>query len=165
MKPPPEPEHEHEAEPTRYLAAMQRLWNPTPIKRPRIDPNLLDLPWMDRSAEVLRYSILCVEHWLSQGGSLREFVRLNLWFGVILTVSAVLVIPPVTLVLQGAVKWTEMFSSIIGNIASVFIKLPPIILGIATIFIVVRWLGQQPRKDRRLHDRRHSHDGGFDGYH
>lgn len=162
MSPPPEPEHEHES--TR-LAVIHRLWDPTPIAPPTVDPNLQDLPWPARSAEILRYSILSIEHWLSQGGSLREFIRLNLWFGVILTIAAVLIVPPVTMVLEGAAKWTELLSAIIGNIAGIFIKLPPIVIGIATIFFVIRWLGQQPRKDRRLRDSRHHYDGGFDDYH
>lgn len=158
MNPPPEPDSNR---PNR-LAVIHRLWDPAPIDPPTVDPNLQDLPWPSRSAEVLRYSILSVEHWLSQGGSLREFIRLNLWFGVILTVAAVLIVPPVTMVLEGAARWSELLSAIIGNIASIFIKLPPIIIGIATAFFIVRWLGQQSSKAHSRHDRHHS---GFDDYH
>ena len=51
--------------------------------------DLHHLTWPERSAEVLRFTGLRIEHWLSRGGWLREWIRLNLWVAVILTVAAV----------------------------------------------------------------------------
>ena len=50
----------------------RRVWNPVPIQKPVISTDLEDLPWPERSAEVVRHALLSVEHWLSRGGWIRE---------------------------------------------------------------------------------------------
>lgn len=137
----------------------RRIWNPVPVPAPRIDPHLVRLSWPERSAEVVRHALLSAEHWLSGGGILREWLRLNIWVAVILTLAAVLVVPPVTAVLEGAAEWTGLLSKIVGNVTGAILGLPPIILGIATALIA--WKIIQRRRGARG-ARRYRDD--YDGY-
>lgn len=83
------------------LKLARRMWDPAPVPKPVIDPDLDQLGWPERCAEVVRHALLSVEHWLSRGGWLREWIRLNLWLAVVLIAATVLVIPPVTALLDG----------------------------------------------------------------
>jgi hypothetical protein len=138
----------------RVASIALRIWNPRPIPRPQIDSELAALCWPERCAEVVCFTLLSIEHWLSQGGLLREWIRLNLWLAVILTVVAVLVIPPVTAVLEAASEWTAIASAIVGNITEAILKLPPIVLALATLFLVVKAL-------QRLWQRRRVEQQGY----
>jgi hypothetical protein len=143
------------------LRLARRVWSPTPIPRPTILPDLHQLSWPERTAEVLRFTGLRLEHWLSRGGWLREWLRFNLWIAVILTVVAILVIPPVTAILEGARDWTGLVSATIGNINAAVTKLPPIVLAIATAFLLIKFL--QRRLLGRQQDQRSRRDDN-DGY-
>jgi hypothetical protein len=163
---PPDPEEEEiwrkaQSSPPpsgRLRHLVQSIWNPVPIAPPRINPHLGDLGWPERSAEVVRFTILGAEHWLSQRGLLREWIRVNLWLAIILTVAAVLLVPPVTAVLEGAAEWTELGSQIVGNVTDAILKLPPVVLGLATLFLVVRFLQRQWLR------RRHTEHARQDGW-
>ena len=146
----------------RLSSLVSRFWNPVPIPRPEIDVELASMSWPERTAEVICFTLLSIEHWLSQGGLLREWIRLNLWLAVILSVAAVLVVPPVTAVLEGASEWTAIVAAIIGNITEACLKLPPIVLALATLFLVVK-AGQRWWRRRQL-DQRHRQTEGFDQY-
>jgi hypothetical protein len=126
----------------------RRVWNPTPIPKPAIPTDLEQLSWPERSAEVVRHALLSIEHWLSSGGWLREWIRLNLWLGVVLIVAALLVVPPVTALLEGVRDWTGLLGATIGNINVAVAALPPIILALATAFLAVKLI-QRHRASRR----------------
>ncbi|MDP4899028.1 MAG: hypothetical protein NWR03_14760 [Akkermansiaceae bacterium] len=85
-------------------AGFEGVQNPVPLPPPVVDPDLERLNWPERVAEVSRYGVLCAEYWLSQRGTLWEWLRLNLWAAIVLTVAAILLIPPVTAVLKGAAE-------------------------------------------------------------
>lgn len=154
-----EPRHESSSRrESRSLSVVFRLWNPVPIPMPTVDPEFRDLPWLERSVEVIRFTLLSVEHWLSQRGVLREWIRLNLWFAVVLTVAAVLIIPPVTAVLEGAAEWTGLIGNVIENVTEAVLKLPPVVIGIATLLVLFR-LGW-----RQWHSNRGRRASGFDDY-
>src|SRR6266403_1897803 len=72
---------------------------------PRIDPQLTNLTPLERAAEVLRYSVLRAEYWLSPDGVMRQRVRfaLRLWVYVVI---AALIAPGVTAVIQHITGWT-----------------------------------------------------------
>src|SRR5881396_2307949 len=69
------------------------------LNPPRVDPQLTKLTPLERAAEVLRYSVLRAEYWLSPDGAMRERVRfaLRLWVYVVI---AALIAPGVTAVIQ-----------------------------------------------------------------
>ena len=70
------------------LARLGSRWQPHPLVVPAVDPELPALPAPSRCAEVLRYSVLRAEFWLSPGGSLREWLRLNVWLACVLAMWA-----------------------------------------------------------------------------
>lgn len=128
---------------------FQRTWDPDPLPKPRIDPSLELMNWPERSAEVLRHALLSVEYWLSRGGWLREWIRLNLWTGaVLIVVLSLIVVPPVTAILGGIRDWTGLLGATIGNINVAVATLPPIVLALATAFLAVKLI-QRHRAIRR----------------
>lgn len=146
---------------SRVLAVSRFLWNPAPLPPPVIDPDLEQLSWPERVAELSRYGLLGAEYWLSQGGTLREWLRLNLWAAIVLTVAAVLLVPPVTAVLKGAAEWTALLGEILENVSAAIMGLPPLVIGLATLLLLLR-IGQrywQRRKRGRSY-----RDDAFDGY-
>ena len=156
-------ETESSSDPGRHRNSLVRvsrhLWNPLPIARPVIEPDLPDLSWPERTAEVLRFTLLSVEHWLSRGGVLREWLRLNIWLAIILTVAAVLLVPPGTAVLEGAAEWTALSGEIVENVTTAVLKLPPIVIGLATILLMARLLQRQwLRRRREQRNRQESFD-------
>jgi hypothetical protein len=133
----------------RVLGLARRVWNPAPILKPVITTDLEHLDWPERSAAVVAHSILSMEFWLSSGGWVREYIRLSLWIAVVLLVAAVLVIPPVTAVLEGVRDWTSLLSATTANINATVTKLPPIVLALATAFLVVKFVQRHWLSRRR----------------
>ena len=74
-------------------------WSPRCLQPPQVDPALTELHTVVRVAEVLRYSGLKFEYWLSPGGHVREVARLSILLAVILGFPVLMVLPLVTLLL------------------------------------------------------------------
>ena len=152
------PPSENPEEPTgrKGWRIARRVWDPAPVPKPTIDPYLDHLSWPERCAEVLRHGLLSVEYWLSQGGWLREWIRLNLWVGVVLLAAAIMVVPPVTALLEGVRDWTGLVSTTVSNINAAVSALPAIVLALATGFLVVKLIQRYRGNRRRQH--RHPYD-------
>jgi hypothetical protein len=138
------------------LRLARRMWDPAPVAKPMIDPDLDQLSWPERCAEVVRHALLSIEHWLSGGGWLREWIRLNLWLAVVLIAATVLVIPPVTALLEGVRDWTALISATVGNVNTAVATLPSIVLALATGFLVVKLI--QRHRTKRRPSRHHAYD-------
>lgn len=118
----------------RFGDFIRRHWQPTKIEQPRVDPELEDLDPATRSAEVVRYSILSLEWWLSPNGTLREWLKWNGRLSSVLLIPAVLVMPLVTFILWQCAKWMSWLVGIAGNL----ILFPLIgLVGIGIAFLVV----------------------------
>jgi hypothetical protein len=100
----------------RIKQLLRRHWCPQKIEAPIVDPALKDLDGAQRSAEVVRYSILSLEWWLSPNGTLREWLKLNGKIGSVLLIPAVLVVPLVTFILWQIAHWMTWLVSICGNL-------------------------------------------------
>ena len=100
----------------RLKELLRRHWSPEKIEAPIVDPQLKDLDGVQRSAEVVRYSLLSWEFWLSPNGTLREWLKLNGKIGSVLLIPAVLVVPLVTFILWQIAKWMSWLVSISGNL-------------------------------------------------
>lgn len=136
-------------QPARPVFEMgRRVWNPKPVPKPSIPADLEKLSWPERSAEVVCHAILSAERWVSGGGWLREWIRLNLWVGIFLLVATLVVVPLVTALLQGVRDWTSLLGGTVANINVAVATLPPIVLAIATGFLVVKLI-QRQRANRR----------------
>jgi len=131
---------------------LRKIWRPRPIRRPEVDSDLPKMPWPERCAEALRYATHKVEHWLSSRGVLREWIRLNLWIGVGLLALALLVVPPVTILLEGVADWSGLLKTTALNVTAIVMGLPPIVIAAASLFIVIKLLSRSWRRRRRQHD-------------
>lgn len=117
---------------SRFWDLLKTKWNPQPINPPKIDPELEDLTPLQRSAEVIHYSILSIEFWISPNGQVREWVRHNSRLSLILAVPAFLILPIVTFALWQLVSWLVALVAIAGQLI-VF----PLL---ATVAVIVIWL-------------------------
>jgi hypothetical protein len=102
--------------PNNLSRIYQEYWQPKPIKAPVPDPHLMSLTSVQRSAEVIRYSLLSVEFWISPFGKLREWVRLNTRLGAILLMPAILVLPLLLLITGQLAQWLALLISISGHL-------------------------------------------------
>src|SRR5438067_6853042 len=85
---------------------------------PGVDPKLTSLTPLERAAEVLRYSVLRAEYWLSPNGAMRQRIRfaVRLWVYVMI---AALIAPGVTGVIQHVTGWTAMSAEAVRDIAQI----------------------------------------------
>ena len=123
-------------------AGQQLLTTPsgsTQLNPPRIDPKLTNLTPLERAAEVLRYSVLQAEYWLSADGAMRRRIRfaLRIWIYVMI---AALIAPPVTAVIQHVTGWTVMSAEIVRNIAQIPLGLVKFLLACFAVMILFRLL-------------------------
>ena len=112
---------------------------PTQLTPPRVDPKLTNLTPLERAAEVLRYSVLRAEYWLSPDGAMRQRIRfaVRLWVYVMI---AVLIAPSVTAVIQHITGWTAMSAEIVQNIAEIPLGLGKFLLACFAVVILFRLL-------------------------
>ena len=92
---------------------------PVALERPVVDPELEQLNPIERAGEVLRYSVLRVEYWLSRRGTLREWIRLTFVLAIFAGIPAVVLAPVITGVLTSAVTWSAILADIARNLAMV----------------------------------------------
>ena len=90
---------------------------------------------MQRAGEVLRYSVLSIEWWISPNGTLREWLRLNGKVSSILLIPAVLIVPLVTFVLWQVAKWIVLLVQIASNL--IVLPLAALAAGILITGIVI----------------------------
>jgi hypothetical protein len=121
------------------LAKTQGPSELTQLNPPLVDPKLTSLTPLERAAEVLRYSVLRAEYWLSPDGAMRHRVRfaLRLWIYVMI---AALIVPAVTAVIQHLTGWTAMSVEIVRNIAQIPLGLVKFLLACFAVMILFRLL-------------------------
>ena len=125
---------------SKVQALLHEYWKPKPINTPAVDPELKHLNGLQRAGEVMRYSVLSIEWWISPNGTLREWLRLNGKVSSILLIPAVLIVPLVTFVLWQVAKWIVLLVQIASNL--IVLPLAALAAGILItgIVIVVRML-------------------------
>ena len=94
-------------------------WSPRCLQSPQVDPALTELHPVVRVAEVLRYSGLKFEYWLSPGGHVREVARLSILLAALLGFPVLMVLPLVTLLLVQVAGWTDLITKILLNAAAI----------------------------------------------
>jgi hypothetical protein len=110
-----------------------------PLDSPRINPSLTKLNAIERAAEVLRYSVLRAEYWLSPDGAMRQQIRVavRVWLYVM---AAALIAPGITAVIQHVTGWTAMSAEIVRNIAEIPLGLGKLLLACFAVVILFRLL-------------------------
>lgn len=96
---------------------MKRHWQPEPVPPPMVDMELPHLSGIERAAEVMRFMLTKLEHWLSPLGNLREFMKLNFRLAISIAIPLLMVAPLLTMALDQFKLWivllTQTFSSFI----------------------------------------------------
>ena len=96
--------------------AISAAWRtPKPLLPPEVDPNLPDLPSVQRVAEVFRYNLLQLEYALSSGGGLREYIKFNLRVALTLLIPSLLVGTAISIALAYIHSWSELILAIAVN--------------------------------------------------
>ena len=98
-----------------------------------------------------------MEFWISRGGWLREWIRLNLLIGVVLMVAALLIVPPITILLEGIRDWSDLMTASVGNVSLAVTTLPPIVLALAAGFLIVKLIQRYRAKRHRQERHPYSH--------
>ena len=111
------------------------VWQPKPVDQPTVDPSFHQMDPLTRATESWRYVLLSMEHWLSGGGWLREWIRQVLRLALILAAPAFLVVPLVTLLLASLLKWTVLIASIAWKVVVVVV-----LFLVAAVITAFNWL-------------------------
>ena len=105
-------------------AHFVRYWHPQPLTPPKVNRELSRLPAPQRIGEVVWYSLLRLEFWVSPGGGLREWARLNVALALLIGIPVLIFAPIVTLLLTCFVSWTDSLVQIVTNL----VLIPVIVL-------------------------------------
>lgn len=158
MQPPeewesPEEEEEHAisvAKPnnwaTKVRLFLQKHWQPHPIAPPTVDPSLPQLSGIERSAEVIRHSLLTAEYWIAPNGWLRAWFRLNIRLAVIVAIPAFLIVPLVTFALGQFSNWASLIAQTSTNL--LFFPLTALLF-IGLISVLIMLTNALRRRDQR----------------
>lgn len=101
--------------PKRLRKMFTRHWRPKPLPEPVVDNDLPHLNGIERAAEVIRFILTTLEHWLSPSGRLREFIKMNARLAVAIAVPVVIVAPLVTLALEQLKGWVALLISTMSS--------------------------------------------------
>lgn len=132
----------------RPLPGIIPHWTPQPLPPPQARQDLAKFGALERSAEVFRYSLLSLEHWLSPGGALREWMKFNLSLALLIAIPAMLVAPLVSLALAQISAWvahlTETTSKLVlfPLTALLIVGLVCALVYLARAFPLVMWKQQ-----------------------
>ena len=120
----------------RTRGLVLKTWEPKPLPPPKADRGLAHFTALERSAEVFRYNFNRAEYWLSPGGWLREWIRLNFRVAFLVAIPALLVGPLVTRALAQLSAWVTL----LNNTTSAMVLFPlsaVLVLGLICLLIYV----------------------------
>lgn len=101
--------------PKRLKKLLTRHWHPKPLPEPVVDKDLPHLNGIERAAEVIRFILTTLEHWLSPSGRLREFIKMNARLAIAIAVPVVIVAPLVTLALEQLKGWVLLLTTTMSS--------------------------------------------------
>ena len=134
-----------------------RLWRPRPVNNPEVDEGFDDLGPLQRAIEAIRFFLARVERWLSAGGVLREWIRLNVVVAVVCGTAVLFAVPIVTALLMGVADWSALLSLAVTNVVGMALALPPLVLVVAGGLLLWRlgkrrWRRGRPNRQPRYPD-------------
>ena len=109
---------------------------PQPLEEPAVDPELPDLPALERSAEVLRYQTLRAEYSLSPGGRLRAWVKLMLILFVVFGLPAALFTPVLVLLASGLADVSAELSYAAGSLMKAGVSVA-VVAGLLVVALLI----------------------------
>ncbi len=114
---------------------LRRLWKQEPLDRPTANLELTPDSWVERGAEVLGWSLARFEFWLSASGWLRAWLRFNLIVSIVLASAGLLLLPPVTRVLEQLARSSHWLGEIFGNLFKLVTGLPPVAISLGVLYL------------------------------
>jgi hypothetical protein len=115
------------------LSMRQREpWQAPPLDPPRVDPELDTMGWIERAGEVLRYSLLSIEHAISPDGALRRWLQRVLRAGAFLALPVLLLLPLALVLLNGIAACVELLRRI-----AVHAFLSGMVIGLVLLAVVI----------------------------
>lgn len=93
-----------------------RYWHPQPLTPPQVNRELARWSAPQRIGEVIRYTWLRLEFWVSPGGGLREWARLNVALALLVGIPLLIFAPLITVLLTCFVSWTDSLVHIVTNL-------------------------------------------------
>lgn len=121
--------------------AMRNAWQPIPVPKPEVDPDLPQLPAIQRSAEVLRYKMLQLEFAISPEGGLRGWLKLNVLLALLIGIPALFLVPIITFLVSSFASWTGFLLEAAMNLLYTLLALlaiGAIIMGVGFILTQLR---------------------------
>ena len=101
--------------PKRLKKMFTRHWQPKALPAPVVDTELPHLNGIERAAEVIRFILTTLEHWLSPSGRLREFIKMNARLAIAIAVPVIIVAPLVTLALEQLKAWVALLTTTMSS--------------------------------------------------
>ena len=68
-----------------------------------------------------------------------------------LLAAALLVVPPVTMLLEGVAEWAGLVESTSSNVVATVMGLPPIVIAISSVLIAAKLLSRSWQRRKRRH--------------
>jgi hypothetical protein len=118
----------------RSLSRAVQVWTPLPIVKPIVDENLPYESFLARSYEALKYEWLRLEYFLSPGGALRSWFKVNL----LLFIFTLVVVPVITII---SFVINDLLISIQLIIKNTLITLFWIVLATVTFYVLRLFYG------------------------
>ena len=112
---------------------MHRQWKAQPLPPPVVDTLLERRNAIERSVEVLRYSIFSLEFWIFPGGQFREWLRHNVRLLAWLAVPVLLLAPIIGVLLTQINGWLTQ----LVEIAQSLIRFPLLALAAVLVLLLV----------------------------
>lgn len=116
---------------------LHKLWKQEPVDEPVPDLELTEDSWVERGAEVIGWQLCRLEYWLSKSGWLRAWFRLNLLLSIVLTITGILLLPPVSQVLKLLAESSHWVSEIALDVVAIVSGVPPIIISIGVVYLAI----------------------------
>jgi hypothetical protein len=113
---------------------------PRPLPPPEVCPDLMEMPPIERSGEVMRYQLLRLERSLSPGGILREWGKIVLRCTLVAALPAFLFVPVLTYLLHGFSQWSVFARQTAANLV---IAVPALLLLILMLKLLARLLSRR----------------------
>jgi hypothetical protein len=135
----------------------RRLWQPEPLEPPEADLELTPDHWVERGAEVIGWSLARLEYWLSQGGWLRAWLRLNLFLGAALAIAGLLLLPPAAQVIEQLARSGHWLSALCRQLIGTLAVLPPAVLSLGLCYLAFVVARRHFQRRRLQRERRGGH--------
>ncbi len=111
---------------------------PPPIHKPVVNTQLDRMNELQRTTESFRYVLLSIEHWISPDGNIREWLRKNLRWSVLLVIPTLTVFPVVTLALWELEAWIGALTTIAGKLIFLPILALLVLISITVVSRIIR---------------------------